>query len=70
VTEPKRFLPDTLSVDMAFQSGDTAIVLMKDLARRIAAGEVKIMAVAESTDMKGMTQALEITYVETTGTKQ
>lgn len=63
-------LSDSLSLNLRVGSSDVASVLMGDLLRRIASGEVEVTAVIEGADRQAIEQSLEITYVETKGTKQ
>lgn len=70
ITDPKKPLSDTLHMDLRISSDETAAIMMRDLIRKIAAGEVRVLAVTENTDNQGLAQSLEITYVETKGTKQ
>jgi hypothetical protein len=63
-------LPDSIHLDLYMDRKDAAIALMKDLIRRIGAGEITVVSVLEHESSADMQKHLEIVYLETGGTKQ
>lgn len=69
MTEVKKRLSDTVHIGLKFSCNDTATVMLKDLLRRVAAGQVVVQAVTERSLKNQCDQSLEFTYVDVKGTK-
>ena len=70
MADPRKPLSETIDADIRLVSPDVALTMMQDLARRIKAGTATVTAVSERTGKRELGKTLEVTYIESGGTKQ
>lgn len=69
MTDPKKPLSETIDAEIRIKSPDVALTMMHALSRKIRAGEATVTGVFERTGNRELAKTLEISYVDSKGTK-
>lgn len=67
---PRNPSPDLPHIDFSEQLKEAALVLLGQLTDRMTTGKITILALSEYETSPGLRKHLEVSYVETEGTRQ